>query len=212
MIEGMFADRSQAGRKLAEALVEYKNKKALVLALPRGGVPVGYEIAKVLHCSLDTIVARKVGAPGNPEYAVGAIAPGGIRVLDESMHGIEKVIENETREMERRIERYGSGSYALGVHPEVVILVDDGVATGKTASAALAYARAAYPKAKLVFAAPVGAQDSLARIKREADEVVLLEIPPEFMAVGEWYVSFPQLRDEEVVEYLEKAREFAPPA
>ncbi|OGG76677.1 hypothetical protein A3B35_00340 [Candidatus Kaiserbacteria bacterium RIFCSPLOWO2_01_FULL_54_24] len=208
----MFVDRSQAGQKLAGALVGYKGKKALVLALPRGGVPVGYEIAKVLHCPLDTVVARKVGAPGNPEYAVGAIAPGGVRILEESVYGIEKVIEEETKEMGRRMKKYRSGSYARGVRPEVVILVDDGVATGKTASAALAYARAAYPKAKLVFAAPVGAQDSLARIKREADEVVLLEIPPEFMAVGEWYVSFPQLRDEEVVEYLEKAREFAPPA
>src|SRR3989344_7050474 len=105
MMEGMFANRSQAGRKLAAGLSKYKGAHPLVLALPRGGVPVGYEIAKVLHCTLDTVVARKVGAPGNPEYAVGAIAPGGIRVLDESMHGIEKVIENETREMERRIER-----------------------------------------------------------------------------------------------------------
>ena len=208
MMEHMFLDRQQAGKKLSGALSKYKGKKALVLALPRGGVSAGFEIAKVLGCPLDTIVARKVGAPGNPEYAVGAIAPGGIIVLDEHVYGIEEVIKEETKEMERRIEKYKSGSYARGTKPDVVIVVDDGVATGKTAIAALAHARAAYPSATLVFAAPVGAPDSLARIRKEADEVVVLEAPQEFMAVGEWYVSFPQLTDEEVVHMLEKAREY----
>lgn len=204
----MFQDRSDAGKKLAEALLKYKGKNTLVLALPRGGVEVGYEVAKFLGAPLDTIVARKVGAPGNPEYAVGAIAPGGVRIIDESVHGIESVIEDETREMHRRMEKYKSGSYTRGMKPETVIVVDDGVATGKTACAALRFAQAEYPKAKLIFAAPVGAPDSLLRIKREADEVVCLEAPAEFIAVGEWYGHFPQLQDGEVIEYLEKAATF----
>src|SRR3989344_4568387 len=201
----MFKDRSDAGKKLAEALVAYKDKKVLVLALPRGGVPVGYEIARALRCPLDTIVARKVGAPDNPEYAVGAIAPGGVLVIDEPVGGIESVIAEETKEMERRMEKYKSGSYAGNVKAETIIIVDDGVATGKTALAAIRSALAANPKAKVIFAAPVGAPDAVARITQEADKVICLETPEEFMAVGEWYGSFPQLSDEAVVWYLEKA-------
>ena len=201
----MFKDRSDAGKKLAEALVAYKDKKVLVLALPRGGVPVGYEIARALRCPLDTIVARKVGAPDNPEYAVGAIAPGGVLVIDEPVGGIESVIAEETKEMERRMEKYKSGSYAGNVKPETIIIVDDGVATGKTALAAIRSALAANPKAKVIFAAPVGAPDAVARITQEADKVICLETPEEFMAVGEWYGSFPQLSDEAVIWYLEKA-------
>jgi len=200
----MFKDRSDAGKKLAEALVAYKDKKVLVLALPRGGVPVGYEIARALRCPLDTIVARKVGAPDNPEYAVGAIAPGGVLVIDEPVGGIESVIAEETKEMERRMEKYKSGSYAGNVKPETIIIVDDGVATGKTALAAIRSALAANPKAKVIFAAPVGAPDAVARITQEADKVICLETPEEFMAVGEWYGSFPQLSDEAVIWYLEK--------
>ena len=205
----MFKDRSDAGRKLAEALFVYKDKKVLVLALPRGGVPVGYEIARALRCPFDTIVARKVGAPDNPEYAVGAIAPGlpgeeSVLVIDEPVVGIESVIAEETKEMERRMEKYKSGTYAKGAKPETVIIVDDGVATGKTALAAIRSARAAYPKAKVIFAAPVGAPDAVARITQEADKVICLETPEEFMAVGEWYGSFPQLSDEAVIWYLEK--------
>ena len=206
----MFKDRSDAGRKLAEALFVYKDKKVLVLALPRGGVPVGYEIARALRCPFDTIVARKVGAPDNPEYAVGAIAPGlpgeeSVLVIDEPVVGIESVIAEETKEMERRMEKYKSGSYAGNVKPETIIIVDDGVATGKTALAAIRSALAANPKAKVIFAAPVGAPDAVARITQEADKVICLETPEEFMAVGEWYGSFPQLSDEAVVWYLEKA-------
>ena len=206
----MFKDRSDAGRKLAEALFTYKDKKILVLALPRGGVPVGYEIARALRCPLDTIVARKVGAPDNPEYAVGAIAPSlpgeeSVLVIDEPVSGIESVIAEETKEMERRMEKYKSGTYAKGAKPETVIIVDDGVATGKTALAAIRSARAAYPQAKIIFSAPVGAPDAVARITQEADKVICLETPEEFMAVGEWYGSFPQLSDEAVIWYLEKA-------
>lgn len=199
----MFNDRADAGHKLAEALRAHAGKRAVVLALPRGGVPVGYEIAKVLKAPLDTIVARKVGAPANPEYAVGAIAPGGVRIIDAWAGNVEAVVREETKEMERRIEKYKSGSYVRGVEPEIVIIVDDGVATGKTALAAVRSARIMYPEAKVVFAAPVGAPDSLKALEREADEVVVLEVPEEFDAVGKWYKHFPQIEDEEVIRFLE---------
>ena len=199
----MFTDRKEAGRKLAEALIEYKGKHCLVFALPRGGVPVGFEIAKRLDCPLDTIVSRKIGAPGNPEYALGAIAPAGVILLDVPREGLEEIIRDEEREMQRRMEKYKSGFYSKGVAPSVVIVVDDGIATGRTARAALMSARASYPNVTLVFAAPVGASDSVAGLQGYADEVVCLEVPPDFSAVGEWYVHFDQTTDEEVVKCLE---------
>src|SRR3989344_6045341 len=146
----MFANREETGKKLAEALLEYKDNKVIVLALPRGGVPVGYEIARALGCALDTIVARKVGAPGNPEYAVGAIAPG-VRFVDESVRGIESIIADETEEMKRRMEKYKSGSYARSTKPDVAIVVDDGVATGKTAVAAASYTPRRVPRPRPRF-------------------------------------------------------------
>ncbi len=206
----MFRDRIEAGRKLAESLERYQNSNTLVLALPRGGVPVGYEIARALNAPLDTLVARKIGMPGHPEYAVGAIAPGlpgegDVRIVDEAVAGVDGVMRAEREELQRRMKTYQSGSYSHGIKPETVILVDDGVATGKTAIVSLLSARASYPKAKLIFAAPVAAPDSLEALKKYADDVVCLEAPPEFMAVGDWYASFPQLSDDEVISYLEKA-------
>lgn len=200
----MFKDRTEAGMKLAEALKQFAGPKTIVLALPRGGVEVGFEVAKALNAPLDTIVARKIGMPGNPEYAIGAIAPGGVQIVEESVRGVDHVVRAETEEMERRMRKYKSGSY-IRAEPDVIILIDDGVATGKTAAAALAYARAAFPKAKLIFAAPVASQHSLRLLKQYADEVVCLLVPVDFMAVGEWYASFPQLTDEQVIWYLEKS-------
>lgn len=201
---GMFKNRIEAGKRLAEALAEYKGTNAIVLALPRGGVPVGYEIARALKCPLDTIVARKVGAPGDPEYALGAIAPRGAHIIEGSVPGIERIVEEETIEMRRRMKSYKSGSYVRGVEPETVILVDDGVATGKTARAALRSVRSLYKKAALIFAVPVGAPEAIADIRREA-VVVSLEEPEDFIAVGQWYEHFPQLSDAEVKEFLEGA-------
>src|SRR3989344_3805255 len=129
----MFSDRKEAGKKLAKALASYAGKKTLVLALPRGGVPVGYEIAEMLKAPLDTIVVRKIGAPENPEYALGAIAPGGIELLDVPRARVEHVIREEEVEMKRRMEKYKSGSYSASFEPSTVIVVDDGTATGKTA-------------------------------------------------------------------------------
>ena len=202
----MFADRKEAGGRLAKALLKYKGTRVVVLTLPRGGVPVGYEIARALECPLDTVVARKIGAPGNPEFAVGAIAPGGIEILDIPREEVAKVIREEEAEMERRIKKYKSGTYVHSLIPDTVIVCDDGIATGKTAMAALASSRAAYPHAKLIFAAPVGAPDSIELLRRYADEVVCLETPPSFGAVGEWYEDFPQVEDKEVVRLLETAK------
>jgi len=198
----MFLDREEAGNRLAEALIEYKGKNMIVLALPRGGVPVGKRIAHALGCPLDTIVARKVGMPGNPEYAIGAIAPHDVLIMEKDVPGVERFVEEEKQEMRRRMLKYKSGSYTRGVKPEIVIVVDDGVATGKTARAALRAARAMYPVAQIVFATPVGAPDSLEEIGREA-RVVCLETPQNFLSVGQWYESFPQLDDAEVMQFLE---------
>ncbi len=197
----IFADRREAGQRLANALAGHKGEKCLVLALPRGGVPVGFEIAKALRCPLDTIVARKIGAPGNPEFAVGAIAPGAV-LLDVPRAGLEETIREEEIEMKRRMEKYKSDSYSEGLKPSVVIVVDDGVATGRTARAALMATRKKYPDSKLVFAAPVGAPDSVVELEKYTDEVVCLETPPYFSAVGEWYEHFDQTTDEEVIDCL----------
>lgn len=197
----MFLDRDEAGNRLAEALIEYKGKNTIVLALPRGGVPVGKRIAHALGCPLDTIIARKVGMPGSPEYAIGAIAPHGVLILDEDVPGVERIVEEEKQEMRRRMQKYKSGSYTRGVKPEIVIVVDDGVATGKTARAALRAARSMYPTAQIVFATPVGASESLKEIGREA-RVVCLETPQNFLSVGQWYEAFPQLDDTEVMRFL----------
>ena len=212
----MFRDRKEAGGKLADALREHVGGKTLVLALPRGGVPVAFEIARMLDAPLDTIVARKIGSPDNPEYALGAIAPGDIVVLDVPpayrdehgagrREGLERIIRDEEQEMQRRVEKYKSGSYSRGVEPQTVIVVDDGIATGKTARAALTAARASYREAKLVFAAPVGAPDAIDELRNYTDEVFCLYAPPEFSAVGEWYKHFDQTTDEEVTGLLERA-------
>jgi len=202
----MFEDRREAGRKLAATLSEYAGKNTLVLALPRGGVEVAFEVAKALGAPLDTIVARKIGMPGAPEYAVGAIAPGEVRVVEHEVPGIDAVIARESEEIRRRMRVYKSGSYSGKEKPDTILLVDDGVATGQTALAALVSLRAAHPSAQLVFAVPVGAPDALQRIAQHADGVVALEAPQEFRAVGEWYRSFPQLNDKEVIGYLVRAR------
>ena len=210
-----FKDRTDAGRQLAEKLLEYKKDNPIVFALPRGGVPVGYEVAKALGASLDTIVARKIGAPSNPEFGVGAIAPGDVLVLDvKTMRslGLEQkdlqdIVRKETEELERRIIQYRSGEWKKDVLFDTVIVVDDGLATGVTARAALQSARIIYKPKKLIFASPVCARDSLESLKSLADGIVCVSEPENLMAIGEWYQNFPQTSDEEVLYYLNKAYE-----
>lgn len=183
-----------------------------IFAMPRGGVPVGFEVASILNAELDLAVVRKLGAPSFPEYGFGAIAPGGVLVIDEtavSVIGldhpqIEAVKTKEMSELNRRVKEYGAKlSYDLS--DSTAILVDDGVATGTSAIAGLRFLRKFNPK-KLVFAAPVCAPESMVAVKKEADESICVETPLGFAAVGEYYQSFEQTTDSEVKGLMAKAK------
>lgn len=216
----IFLDRTDAGRRLAAELAGYKAQEPVVLALPRGGVVMGYAIARALDAPLDVLVARKIGAPGYPEFAIGAVAPGAtvlnervVRYLDISKSYLKRAIAEETRELERREQLYRQGRPALDVAGRTVILVDDGLATGATAAAAIDSIKRRRP-ARLVFAAPVCAPDTAMELRRKVDALVCLHTPAEFGAVSLWYKDFAQTTDAEVLELLERARSqrAAPPA
>ena len=209
----IFKDRRDAGKQLAPRLTHLRGHNAIVLALPRGGVVVGYEIARALGVSFDVIAARKLGAPGNPEFGFGAIAPGGVRFLDErtvallglSEERIDRIVAEEAQEMERRLRRYRGEQPLPDVRQRAVILVDDGLATGVTARAAIRAIRRWEP-GRLVLAVPVGAPDTVRAVSSEVDELVCLETPPDFVAVGQYYLDFQQTSDDEVIELIERAR------
>jgi putative phosphoribosyl transferase len=206
----IFADRADAGTRLAEAL-RHLGPKAIVLAIPRGGVIVGDVVARELGVRLDVVVPRKVGAPGNPELAIGAVAPG-VRVLDPRMiralgvseRYLEREIESQEAEIERRQRAYRGGRPPQPIPGRVAIVVDDGVATGSTAIAALRWARAQGAE-RVVLAVPVAPPQTIERLWAEADEVVALETPQPFLAVGEWYRDFDQTTDEQVVSALARS-------
>jgi predicted phosphoribosyltransferase len=210
----IYKDRVEAGQKLAQSLERYEDERPIILAMPRGGVVVAFEIAQKLHALLDVIVVRKLGAPFQPEYAIGAIAPNDVLVLndeakfywqsDESV--LQEIVSKEKVEMERRIKFYRGNNKALDIAGRVVVIVDDGVATGQSALAAIKSVRKLKP-AKIIFAVPVGAKDSLAVIKKEVDEVICLATPTPFSAVGIWYARFDQTEDAEVILLLEKNRQ-----
>jgi putative phosphoribosyl transferase len=211
-------DRIQAGRLLGSALGAYRGRSdVVVLALPRGGVPVACEVAEALGAQVDLIIVRKLGTPGQEELAMGAIASGGVRVLNRDVIEPLRIPERVIAEVERReraeIERREHAYRGQRPRPEVagqcVILVDDGVATGATMRAAIAALRQAKPS-RLVVAVPVAPPDTVEVLRGEADEVVCLATPEPFMAIGCWYVAFPQLSDEEVRSRL--ARSWAPSA
>ena len=213
-IGGMpFENREDAGQRLAERLIGYREELPVVFALPRGGVPVAYEVSRALGAPLDVLVARKLGAPGQPEFGIGAVAQGGVRVLNEravAVLGIpddylDRVTEREIGEMERRKRRFRGERPEPEVRGKTAILVDDGLATGVTARAAVEALRRRGPK-RLVLAAPVCAAQTAELIAPEVDELVCLESPPDLGAIGFWYRNFEQTSDEEVVELLERAR------
>ncbi len=215
-MEVRFRDRTQAGRLLAEKLKDYaKRSDVLVLALPRGGVPVGFEIARALNLPLDVLIVRKLGLPRQPEVAMGALASGGIRVLNESLLAyapipaaeIEAVTARERQELARRERAYRGDRLFPALQGRTVILVDDGIATGTTMQAAIAALKTQHP-AQLVIAVPVAAAESCAEFERLKDHVefICLLTPQSFVAVGMWYESFPQTSDEEVRALLERAR------
>ncbi len=210
----LFKDRVEAGLHLARELTAYASRSdVLVLALPRGGVPVGYEVARALNAPLDVLVVRKLGLPGQEELAMGAIASGGVRVLNEDVvqyigvsdEVIEKVAVSEREELERRDRSYRGERPPPNIAGQTVILVDDGLATGSTMKAAARAVRAQKP-AKLVVAVPVSAQSTCRELRDEVDEIICDMMPEPFQAVGLWYEDFPQMTDEEVRELLEQAR------
>lgn len=205
-----FADRREAGRELAARLQHYHGQELVVLALPRGGLPVAFEIAEALDAPLDVFVVRKLGMPGHPEFAIGAIASGGVRVLSEAVRAygipeaaVEAVTRQELAELERREREYRRGRPLIELRGGVVILVDDGLATGSTMRAAVEAVRNFGPT-RVVVAVPVGARDTCAELSEIADEVVCARTPEPFSAVGLWYRDFSQTSDEEVRALLEE--------
>ncbi len=212
--EMIFEDRGDAGRRLAERLASYADERPVVFALPRGGVPVGAEVSRSLGAPLEIIVSRKLGAPGQPEFGIGAVAPGGVRVLNERAVralGIEedyvdRVTARESAEVERRLRLFrGEGHPYPDLDGRTAILVDDGLATGVTARAALLALSRLKPR-RLVLAVPVCAPQTAALLRPETDDLICLLSPPDLEAIGLWYRNFDQVPDEEVVRLLEEAR------
>ncbi len=212
-MERAFPNRTEAGRQLAEKLVKYAGREdVIVLGLPRGGVPVAFEVAQRLGAPLDVFIVRKLGVPGFEELAVGAIASGGVRVLNQDVvralpnaeEAIEAVTARETAELERREKSYRNGRPAPELRDRVVILVDDGLATGATMRAAVAALRQCRV-AKIVVAAPVGAPDTCREFEDEVDEIVCATAPEFFQAVGQYYEDFSQTSDDEVRGLLARA-------
>jgi putative phosphoribosyl transferase len=205
----VFQNRQEAGRLLAERLQARPWTNPLVMALPRGGVPVAYEVAQALHAPLELMIVRKLGHPLHPEYAIGAMASGGVVVMNPGERipavVVEKIVERERAELARREALYRGGAPAPEIRGHEIILVDDGLATGATMSAAVAALRQLAP-AKVVVAVPVGSPESVAMLRRHTDELVCLQEPEGFRAVGEWYRDFSQTSDEEVTQLLEQAR------
>jgi putative phosphoribosyl transferase len=205
-----YRDRVEAGRALSAQLRHHAHRDAVVLALPRGGVPVADEVARALAAPLDVMVVRKLGFPGHRELAVGAIASGGARVLNpeiaELIHpdALAEIERRERRELERRERAYRGSRPLASLAGRTVILVDDGLATGATMRAAVAAARSQRP-ARVVVAVPVGPPETVAALARDADEVVCPMTPASFYAIGLWYDAFPQLGDDEVQEILARA-------
>jgi putative phosphoribosyl transferase len=214
-----FRNRTDAGKALAAHLTKYAGRSdLLVLALPRGGVPVAYEVAQALNAPLDVFVVRKLGVPGHEEYAMGAVASGGVRVIDEEVvHGlglneaaVERVAARELIELRRREQSYRGERPEPRIAGRTVILIDDGLATGSSMRAAVRALRARNP-AGIVVAVPIAARQTCAAFEADVDEVVCALTPEPFHAVGLWYEDFGQTTDEEVQELLERSRRIHDP-
>lgn len=214
----LYKNRAEAGRKLAQALSDYAGRAdVVVLGLPRGGVPVAYEVAKTLEAPLDVFIVRKLGVPGQEELAMGAIASGGVRVLnDEVVRGlsiseeeIQSIAEKEHAELERREQAYRGERARVDLKNKIAILVDDGLATGASMRAAVSGLRQHNPD-KIVVAVPTAPPETCREFEDLADQVICLQTPSPFIGVGAWYADFPQTTDDQVRDLLEKAAELAP--
>lgn len=205
----IFHDRITAGRKLAQRLNYLKNKGVVVLGLPRGGVPVAFQVALELNAPLDVIVVRKLGVPFQPELAMGAVGEGGIVIKNDEVIRMAKISTEqftqaqarENEEVFKRATKFREGRSPVSLKTRIALIVDDGVATGSTAQAACDVAHALGAE-KVILAVPVGSKEAVAALTSRADEVICLEIPENFFAVGEWYEDFSPVSDEEVVELL----------
>ncbi|HDN62446.1 MAG TPA: phosphoribosyltransferase [Candidatus Bathyarchaeota archaeon] len=209
----MFSDRKEAGEILAEKLEKLRLENPVVLAIPRGGVVVGYEVARKLKAPLDVIVPRKLGAPGNPELAIGAVAEDGTIILDSSLidylevdeEYIKKEKERQVKEIKRRLNVYRGRFSRLEIERRDVVIVDDGIATGATIRAAIASVRKRKP-ASLTLAVPVAPPSTIEKLREEVDRIVCVSTPEPFFAIGRFYKDFRQTTDEEVIRLLEKNR------
>jgi putative phosphoribosyl transferase len=212
-MKALFKDRRDAGIELAKQLNHYKDRENVtVLGLPRGGVPVAFEVAKALEAPMDVFLVRKLGVPGHEELAMGAIASGGVRVLNEGVVGaldipsrlIDKIAEREQEELERREQAYRGGKPQLNNSGKTVILVDDGLATGSSMRAAVEGLRAQGPE-KIIVAVPTASPETCEAFENDVDEIVCAETPSPFYGVGLWYTDFSQTSDEEVRALLQEA-------
>jgi predicted phosphoribosyltransferase len=211
-----FVDRADAGRRLASQLGSLAGEQPVIVALPRGGVPVAFEVARALGAPLDILAVRKLGAPGNPELGVGAVAEDGTGVLDPRSAGrlgmtqatLDETLALESQELRRRVERYRDGRSPTPVGGRTVIVVDDGLATGLTDLAAVRALRKRGAR-QIVVAVPVGSSEAVSLLAEEADRVVCLEVPSPLFGVGMWYDDFTEVSDEEVVALLAEAGAFA---
>jgi putative phosphoribosyl transferase len=211
-LQETYRDRRHAGTELARRLGHLKGDDVVVLGLPRGGVPVGFEVARALDAPLDVFVVRKLGLPGHPEYAMGAIASGGVRVLNDEVvrlysipqQVVDAIAREEQTELERREQAYRGGRPSFDVRRRTVVLIDDGLATGSTMKAAVQAVRALGP-ARIIVAVPVGSPDTRREFAAIADDIVCARAPEHFAAVGQWYDDFRQTTDEEVRELLRAA-------
>ena len=209
-----FRDRQEAGQLLAQALIFLKGKKdVIILGIPRGGVVVAAEVARAIGAPLDVYIARKIGAPYNPELAIGAIASSGDVVLDDGLIGslgvspeyVQDETERQRGEIERRLKKYRRNRPAQKLEGKTILLIDDGIATGATTLAAIRALKKRRP-AELILAVPVGPPDAVARLREEVDKLVCLDTPQLFWAVGACYVVFDQISDEEVVRLLHESQ------
>ena len=211
----MFKNREEAGRRLAAELLQYRDDpRSLVLALPRGGVAVGYELSLALHIPLDVFITRKIGAPGNPEYAIGAVAETGSLYLNQeavrsfglSQYELDRLIHIQEKEITRRKELYRQGRSLPQLTGRTLLLVDDGIATGSTFIASVLAIRSLQPR-RLVGVIPVGPSSTIREVRAHVDELVVLMTPDPFYAVGNFFTDFTQVEDRDVIQYLNLAEE-----